>query len=188
MARPAFLVVVLLALGAIGVLGYSLQSDRKSPNTADPERESGAKSPAHDAALLSQHTASNKEPVASPVQADAGSPQPVSPETLAQWIADANSGDSRTRAAAIIALAEAPKSQAVPVLDRILQVGEPQVDRQIALRSLHTLALQQGDADGSIRDVLRRAIYHGDDEGASQSAQAVLEDIEIEFAEAGASH
>lgn len=72
-------------------------------------------------------------------------------------------------------------------MERILQVGEPQVDRQIALRSLHTLAVQQGDADGRIRDVLRQAIYHGDDEGVSQSAQALLEDIEVASAEAGAS-
>lgn len=188
MARPAFVVVVLLALGAMGVLGYFQQSGRKSPGTADHERGPDAKSAAPGAALLSQHTASETEPVVS----DAGSPQraslqPVSPETFAQWIADASSDDSRTRAAAIVALAEAPKSQAVPVLENILQVGEPQVDRQIALRSLHTLALQQGDTDGSIRDVLRRAVYHGDDEGASQSAQAVLEDIEIEFSETGTS-
>lgn len=192
MTRPTFIVVSLLALSAAGVVGYSLRADRKSPTPAELASEPGGTSPASAPSPLPQHTANGPESVASPLQADASSPQPgsaqaASAETLAQWIADANSDDSKARAAAIIALAGAPKSQAVPVLDRILQVGESQVDRQIALRSLHTLAVQQGDADGKIRDVLRRAIYHGDDEGASQSAQAVLEDIEVAFADAGAS-
>lgn len=193
MARPAFIVVALLALSAAGVVGYSLRSDRKSPTAAELANESGEKSLAPPPASLSEHSASDPESVASPLQVDdAGSPQPgsaqvASAETLAKWIADASSDDSKARAAAIVALAGAPKSQAVPVMERILQVGEPQVDRQIALRSLHTLAVQQGDADGRIRDVLRQAIYHGDDEGVSQSAQALLEDIEVASAEAGAS-
>lgn len=106
----------------------------------------------------------------------------TSPSTIARWIADTQSTDAKTRAAAIVALAAAPKAQAVPALKRVLEVGEPQVDRQIAVRSLHVLALQQADDDGAIRDVLRDAVYHGDDEGVTQSAQAVLEDIETEFA------
>jgi hypothetical protein len=72
--------------------------------------------------------------------------------------------------------------QAVPVLKQVIETGEPGTDRQIALQSLHTLALAQGDQDERIRTVLRSAIYHGDDEEASQSAQALLEDIENEFA------
>lgn len=106
----------------------------------------------------------------------------TSPSNIARWIADTQSTDAKTRAAAIVALAEAPKAEAVPALKRVLKAGEPQLDRQIAVRSLHVLALQQDDDDGAIRDVLRDAVYHGDDEGVTQSAQAVLEDIETEFA------
>lgn len=108
--------------------------------------------------------------------------QAATPDAIARWIADTQSTDATTRAIAIAALAEAPKSQAVSALERVLEVGEAQVDRQIALRSLHLLALGEGDGDGAIRDVLRHALYHGDDEEVTQSAQAVIDDIETEFA------
>ncbi len=96
-------------------------------------------------------------------------------------IADTQSNDPRLRAAAIEALANAPKAQALPALERVLESGEPQVDRQIALRSLHSLALNDGDETGAIRDAIRHALYHSDDENVTQSAQAFLEDIEAEF-------
>jgi hypothetical protein len=60
----------------------------------------------------------------------------------------------------------------------VLNTGEPEVDRPLALRSLRTLALHQGDTDGVIRNVLRQAIYHGDNEAVTQGAQAVLDDVE----------
>ena len=100
------------------------------------------------------------------IQPSAGSaptPSANSPETVEQWIADTTSGDPAKRAAAIAALAEAPRAQALPVLGRLLTDGEPQVDRPLALRSLRDLALNQGDDDGAIRDAVRHAIYHGDD-------------------------
>jgi hypothetical protein len=52
----------------------------------------------------------------------------------------------------------------VPVLRRLLTDAEPQVDRPLALRSLRDLALNQGDADGAIREAVRNAIYRGDDQ------------------------
>jgi len=60
----------------------------------------------------------------------------------------------------------------------VLSAGERQVDRPLALKSLRTLALNQGDADEGIRNVLRQAIYHGDDDATVQGAQAVLDDVE----------
>jgi HEAT repeat protein len=111
------------------------------------------------------------------------SSQPVGVEQIARWIADTRSNDPGTRAAAIAALANAPKAQAVPALERVLESGEPQVDRQIALRSLHALALNDGDHDNAIRDVIRRAMYHSDDENVTQTAQALLEDIEAAIAD-----
>ena len=60
----------------------------------------------------------------------------------------------------------------------ILTDGEPQVDRPLALRSLRDLALNQGDADGAIRDAVRHAIYHGDDQTNVDDVQEVLDIIE----------
>ena len=104
------------------------------------------------------------------------------PESVAQWIKDTQSLDPKTRAAAIAALADAPKSQAMPALERVIKTGEPDVDRHIALRSMHALALRDGDSTGQIRNVMRNAIYHGDDDGVTQTAQSLLDDIEAEFA------
>ena len=120
--------------------------------------------------------------VASPATMQQAAPVPVPsaspPHTVEQWIAETASGDAATRAAAITALAEAPRAQALPVLGRILTDGEPQVDRPLALRSLRDLALNQGDDDGAIRDAVRHAIYHGDDFTKADDAQEVLDIIE----------
>ena len=96
----------------------------------------------------------------------------ASPEDISKWIADVSGGDAARRAAAISALASAPREQAVPVLRRVLNGGEPSVDRPLALRSLRELALQQGDADGKVRDAIREAIYHSDDQNPTLMADA----------------
>jgi hypothetical protein len=168
MTRSAFITMSLVGVTVAGMLAYSLGSEREPPVAAER---------IHPA--ISDHPT----PVAPPEPAHV-EPTMVPPAqlTTAQAIADTTSPDPRSRAVAIEALAIAPRSQAIPALESVLETGEPQVDRQIALQSLHTLALRQGDADGAIRDVLRGAIYHGDDEGAAQSAQAVLEDIEVVIA------
>jgi HEAT repeat protein len=95
------------------------------------------------------------------------------------------SGDAAKRATAIAALADAPKAQAVPVLRRLLTDAEPQVDRPLALRSLRDLALNQGDADGTIREAVRNAIYHGDDLTKTDDVQEVLDIIEESEQHAG---
>jgi hypothetical protein len=113
-----------------------------------------------------------------PIVASAPPSAAASPGTVEQWIADTTSGDAAKRAAAIAALAEAPRAQALPVLGRLLTDGEPQVDRGLALRSLRDLALNQGDDDGAIRDAVRHAIYHGDDFTNVDDVQEVLDIIE----------
>jgi hypothetical protein len=118
-------------------------------------------------------------PVAAPsVVENTPAPSANSPQTVAQLVADTASGDATRRAAAITALAEAPKAEALPVLGRILTGGEPEVDRPLALRSLRDLALNQGDDDGAIRDAVRHAIYHGDDFTKVDEVQDVLDIIE----------
>ena len=113
-----------------------------------------------------------------PIAGPAPAPSAPLPQTVEQWIADTTSGDAAKRAAAIAALAEAPRAKALPVLGRLLTDGEPQVDRPLALRSLRDLALNQGDDDGAIRDAVRHVIYHGDDFTKVDDVQEVLDIIE----------
>lgn len=119
-------------------------------------------------------------PSSAPPAAASASPAstPVSAKSTAQWIADTSSGDAATRAAAIMALAQAPRGEALPVLGQILESGEPRVDRSLALISLRDLALNQGDSDGAVRDAIRHVIYHGDDFTRVDDAQEALDVIE----------
>jgi hypothetical protein len=106
-----------------------------------------------------------------------------SPASIEQWIKETQDYDPRIRAAAIASLANAPTAQALPALREVIDGGEPEVDRHIALRSLHAIALRDGDSSGEIRDVMRRAIYHNDNDGVTQTAQSLLDDVEAAFAE-----
>lgn len=179
MARSSVIVVTLAVLAALGGLAYV----RVSRTVADESHEPRTNAAVPRAAATPMGAVTNLVAVDEPQQAPAppSSPPPYTTGEVAQWILDSWSDDAKTRAAAIAALANAPKAQAVPALERVLESGEPQVDRQIALQSLHTLALSSGDDDGKIRDAIRHAMYHSDDEGVTQSAQAVLEDIDAEF-------
>jgi hypothetical protein len=187
MPRASLALVALFTIGCISVLGYSCatrihparaESDGKFLTRSRAERAADAGRPAADAAPSSQRSEPGTKQASSVARSQASSSQTIPADTVAKWIAEATGDDSKARAAAIVALARAPRLQAVPVLEKVLSVGEPHVDRPLALRSLRELALHQGDADGGIRDVLRHAIYHGDDEAAAQGAQVALDDVE----------
>jgi len=183
MPRPAIIIVTLSVLVAVGGVTY-LRATREKPVAQGTEMPSEAapRISKHEATPLNADTTVDATPHSSPSSPEAASTHAATPEIIAQWISDTQSADARTRAAAIAALAQAPKAQAVPALEHVLESGEPEVDRQIALRSLHSLAMLDGDHDGSIRDAMRRAMYHGDDEGVTQTAQDLLDDIEAEIA------
>jgi hypothetical protein len=127
---------------------------------------------------IAAQPASSQDSSASTATGPASTPAPSARRSTAQWIADTASADAATRATAITALAEAPRGEALPVLGRILESGEPQVDRPMALISLRELALNQGDADGAVRDAIRHVIYHGDDFTKVDDAQEALDVIE----------
>jgi hypothetical protein len=169
MAQTSVIVVSLAALGTLGGFVY-IHANRDEPGSAEIVMSPAA------------HTVEGAPP-APEVSKPAEPAHQITTVDVTRWVVDTQSTDAKTRAAAIEALANAPKSQAVPALKRVLESGEPQVDRQIALQSLHKLALSDGDNTGQIRDAIRHALYHSDDEGVSQSAQAVLEDIEAAIAE-----
>ena len=105
-------------------------------------------------------------------------PAPVTDDDVTRWSAEATGGDAAKRAAAITALAQAPVAQALPVLRRVLLNGEPAVDRPLALQSLRDLALNRGDPNSAIRNAIREAIYHGDDQTMGADAQEALDVIE----------
>ena len=165
MERRTPLLIGLSAVAAVAIVSVYLvthpaESVKRIPAVAD--------SP------VSALPTATTQPIAAPAPASPAS----SPPTVDQWIADTASGDAPKRAAAIAALADAPRAQALPVLARILTDGQPLADRPLALQSLRDLALNQGDADGAIRDAVRHAIYHGDDFTKVDDAQETLDIIE----------
>jgi HEAT repeat protein len=165
------LVAAALAVGVIGWLvrlqGTDLQPAAGSAiAVAAPEEKAAA--PTHD---------STTAPAALPEQTAAPEPAPLTPSQVEKLLADAQSADNGARARALDGLSNAPEAEAVPVLQKALNGGEP-IERQLALSSLHTLALRQGDPTGAIRELLRQAIYDGNDEAVSSGAQSALDDIE----------
>lgn len=179
MPRSAVIVTASAFLGIIVALGAV-----QMRSTNDAKRPSVGSIGAPPEASQQIMNADGAAPTAAsePPTATIASEAPTSADDMERWITDTTSTDAGLRATAIAALADAPKAKAVPALEHVLEVGEPGRDRQIALRSLHKLALREGDDDGKIRDILRGAVYHGDDEDVSESARAFLEDIESEFA------
>jgi|GEM_PF-5715099 hypothetical protein len=109
------------------------------------------------------------------------SSQAVEPvdDQVAKWMVEAFDPSPTVRAAAINGLATASSSAVVPTLQRVLIYGEPFIDRPLALNALRKLAMQQGDGDGGVRDAVRQAIYDGSDADIAQSAQVVLDEVEI---------
>ena len=188
MPRASLMLVALFAIGCIAALGYSCATrvdaarpgtDGKPLTASHPGRPAEAGNPQTNSAQPAPPpSGGDAEHASSMAHNDATSSQAIPAETVAKWVADATGEDSTSRAAAIVALGTAPKSEAVPVLQKVLSSGEPHVDRPLALRALRTLALNQGDADSGIRNALRHAIYHGDDEAVAQGAQNVLSEIE----------
>jgi hypothetical protein len=191
MMRPSVIVVSMSMLAACGGLAY-LHSTRDSAaeqaegvSKSRPDVQT-AEPPAPAAAAANTAAASaNAAGQASPNSGDVASSETAAapPETIAQWIKDTQSTDAKVRAAAIAALADAPKSLAMPALKRVLETGEPNVDRHIALRSMYSIALRDGDPNEQVRNTMRHAIYHGDDDAVTQTAQSLLDDIEAEFSQ-----
>lgn len=172
--RLVQLVIAAIALSAIATGFKYVRQDARDTESASRSAGpampiSGGAEPAMDAAVEAE----------TPIEATIDeAPKPLGPDEIMQLVADTASGDARRRATAIVALVNAPKSDAIAALRRVVEGGEPTVDRPLALRSLRDLALHQGDEDGAIRDVVRETIYHGDDDTLIEHAQLALEMIE----------
>ena len=189
--RPSVIVVSIGMLAACGGLAY-MHATRDEPeaaaSTATTQRsrteQAMAPAPAQDATTAPNPTDAGVDTTTTSDVTDttvaAAAP---GADTLERWIKDTQDSDPKTRATAIANLANAPTAQALPALREVVDTGEPEVDRHIALRSLHALALRDGDENSQVRDVMRRAIYHSDNDGVTQTAQSLLDDVEAAFAE-----
>lgn len=189
--RPSVIAAALASIATSGGLVY-MQTTRESathPSVSTNERASTTSAGKSAPMVQQQITAANTDttnrtvPTATETMPTSESASAPAPAAFAQLVKDTESPIAKERAAAIAALADAPTAQALPALKKVIEVGEPNVDRHIALRSLHSLALRDGDTNGLIRDVMRQAVYHGDDDGVTQTAQSLLDDIEAEFSE-----
>jgi len=160
------LVILFVLLAAIGFMGFAV--GKRDVEVPDNTRVAASEVPRAAAPVA-------PAPAAQPA---AALPAPVTDDDVARWTAEATGGDAGKRAAAITALSQAPVPQALPVLRRVLMSGEPGVDRPLALQSLRDLALNRGDPQSAIRNAIREAIYHGDDQTMSADAQEALDVIE----------
>ena len=98
--------------------------------------------------------------------------------TLDQLLTDAlENVDAKKRVAAIESLAMAPKSRAMPVLEKSLTLGAIE-EKQAAIRSMREIAVRQNDVDGSIRNFLGQVGYHYDIQEVNADIQSALDYIE----------
>jgi hypothetical protein len=163
----------LLLTACTAIVCYTLAGNDSDPAAATPPQPTARRN-------------FEVSPVALPQSAQIAASTPASAATVtktlttdavAKLIKDATDGDSDSRADAIFALASAPAAQAVPVLHGIIVSGDI-VNGHLALDSLRTMALNQGDSDGSIRRSVRFAVYHGTSDTITQSAQEILDELE----------
>ena len=179
MSRTSLTVAALFAVGFIAIFGYTrlMRPEAAQPVMAAPTTIAPVVAPLVTAQVSPQADAP-VDPAPQAPQTAASASEVASEETVAQWAEDARGDDAKKRVAALTALANVPKAQAIPVLQAVLISGDREVDRPLALRTLRTLAERQGDEDGRIRDALRQAIYHGDDDASTQAAQETLGQVE----------
>lgn len=168
-AKVGRLAAMVFGAGCLALLGHSCFID-EGPELVPAV----ASEPVHAAPVEPPGTAL---PEPSPLPETIALVPELTPADVARLAEDVADADAGRRASAIDALAAAPEADALPVLQKVLG-GGGDVDRQLALSSLHALALRQGDAGGAIRELLRQAIYDGGDEAVASGAQVALEDIE----------
>src|SRR5262245_39759392 len=115
--RGSLPLVGLFAVGVLAVLGYSSLT-RDVPAAVAPAEPAppSTQAQAPRTPLPAQTPATHTDNAAPPAPVESSPPQPP---TVAKLSADAASADARTRAAAIEALGQAPRSEAIPALERV---------------------------------------------------------------------
>jgi hypothetical protein len=166
--RTLIAVAVIIAGGVVA--GLVCGRDDRAPPAAPTAAEQAPASAAVRRIPAAPSTASSIREAPLPLPA-------LSEQDIERLANDSMVGPAASRLAAIERLSGAPRDQALPLLERVLLNGDPGVDRPAALHGLRELALTQGDADERIRDTVRKAIYHGDDESLAAEAQETLDII-----------
>ena len=188
LSRSSLMSVALFAAGALSVIGYSYVT-RDNVAGVGPASAQAAHQRSAPTRLFRADENASLSPTPRATEAAAPSnAKPalvVTPENVALWITQATGSDAAKRAAAIEALGHAPKAEALPVLERVLDTAD-ESDRPRALQSFRMLAQREGDTDNRIRNVMRKIISHADDEATTQSAQATLDEIERDLSQAAA--
>lgn len=168
-----------LRLPLLGAAAFSVAlATLLAARTTEAPARAAAPAAAAGKAMAGRRTAPPPEPARSGAIRPAGPGAPWSAAETSQLIDQAWGHDPAQRAAAIEALARAPRALALPALEHIVKDGEASVDRHVAVSTLHALAMGQGDADGVIRDLLRELVYDGNDEAVSDNAAAALDSLE----------
>lgn len=172
--RSTTTLAVLLLAGCTSIACYTLaRNEHPKPVAATPAQRSTQRP----VTVVPEALPPSAQLTESPVTADTGLAKAPAAESIAKLIEDATEGDADTRAEAIFALTSVPAAQGVPVLHRIIVSGDV-VNGHLALDSLRTIALNQGDSDGAIRNSVRFAVYHSTSDTITQSAQEVLDELE----------
>jgi len=171
--RSFLMPVALFALGVGSILGYTYARRGDAPAAPEVVLETPAATPSQRAATPT--AAASDEPSSPPTAVETAPAESFPPDT--ELLAAALGQDVDKGEAAVRTLAKMPREQAMPILRQVVTSGDEK-RRVLALHSLRTVAQNHGDADGAIRDVIRGAIYHGDNEDVTAEAQNVLNEIE----------
>jgi hypothetical protein len=171
MSRQTLTLAGFFAAGCLAVVGYSFMTRVElAPEQAPrPLATASLSTPPPSPPPPDEAFTATSEP--------APSAAPPAAAGVSGWLVDATGDDPKARSYAISALAHAPKDAALPVLKKVLTSGDPEVDAPLALESLQTLALDQGDEDGRVKDVLRQFISHSGDEEFAEKAQRTMDTI-----------
>src|SRR5687767_8403997 len=124
MAQPSVIVATLAMVAALGGLAYV------NASRDNGEVDNGSKpgiATATPAQAAPSHADTPLAPERRPPETMPAQPSParqIASTDVERWITESRSNDAKKRAAAIEALANAPKAQAIPALERVLESGE----------------------------------------------------------------
>jgi hypothetical protein len=176
MSRQALTLAGFFAAGCLAVVGYSLVTRVEPAAEQAPRPLVTASMASPSPSPSSQFSSPPPEALPSPPEPAPAAP-PAAMSNVDRLVAEATSENAKARTYAISALAKAPKDAALPVLTKVLNRGDLEEERHLALESLQTLALDQGDEDGRVKDVLRQFISHSGDEQFAEVAQRTMDTI-----------
>ena len=152
MSRQTLTLAGFFAAGCLAVVGYSLVT------RVEPAAEQAPR-PLVTASLATPTPAPSPPNEAFPSPAEPAQATPAAPAAgVSAWLVDATGEDAKARTYAIPRSPALRRTLRSRCSKKVLTRGDPEVDGPLALESLQTLALDQGDEDGRVKDVLASVI------------------------------